>query len=134
MLLFDFVMPIIWLVIRRGLVELWHQFQFFARHQDRIQQFYQYLIDFERWHLLLKWWAWWLFVVQPKVYRSLDIINCITITIDSSEEFLLKSHWLKSRVDFEGLIGLDFDIFVVDSGFRLLIGYFFLLIFWEHWE
>jgi hypothetical protein len=43
-----------------------------------------------------------------------EVMIGVTIAVDASEEFFLETHGLESGIDFEGFVGLDFDVFIVE--------------------
>ncbi len=60
-----------------------------------------------------------------------EVRKWVTVAVDASEELFLETHGLESGIDFEGLIGLDFDVVIVKFrvfgfGFGLLFGFGFL--------
>ena len=64
-----------------------------------------------------------------------EIRKWITVAIDTSEELFFESHGFESGVDFEGFVGLDFDVFVLEFGvgFGFGFGLWFLVKFHHFW-
>ena len=57
-----------------------------------------------------------------------EVRKWVTVAVDASEELFLETHGLESGIDFEGFIGLDFDVVVVEFwvfgfGFGLLFDF-----------